>query len=223
MSGPRYIYTSITAGKDAVHFTPSDARAVIFSDRDPGLVGWEFRELPKIFSDPRRASRLPKLIPHIFMPDAAYSLYLDGNISLRVPLQRLIDEWLRDADIALFKHDKRNCVFDEARECVRLKLDDEQVIERQMARYAKLPKNAGLYHCGIILRRHTIDVMRLGEAWFAEYCAGSVRDQLALPFALSVESRARVYSIGTFNPSEHPYFYFRGHLVRRSQEARQHG
>ena len=99
-------------------------------------------------------------------------------------MQRLIDEWLVDTDMALFSHTTRDCYFDEAKECIRLELDDRETITQQMIRYKDIPRHLGLYQGGVILRKHTNKVARFNEVWWTEYCLGAKRDQLSLPIAL---------------------------------------
>lgn len=187
------IYTCITNSKDI----PFNG-VKVFTEKD----------LPNVFVDPRRQSRFPKILPHLFM-NTEYSLYLDGNIACKVPIEKLIKEWLQDTDIAFFKHPTRDCYFEEAKECMRLGLDDKEVITNQMIRYHKVPRHSGLYQGGVILRRHTDKVRQFNEAWWAEYCRGSRRDQLSLPIAIQKTGIA-VHGIEG-HPFTHQYFEMVAH------------
>lgn len=213
----KYIYTVITGDKDILNddINVVGAKAVCFTD-NPKLTSkvWDIRILPeKMFQDIRRDSRIPKMLPHIYLPDAEYSLYLDGNIICKVPIQRLIDEWLRDADIAVFKHSTRNCLYDEAEECARLELDKKEIIACHYGRYLieGFPKQKGLYQCGVILRKHTPKIKRLNEAWFAQYCTGCKRDQISFPYVLEKEG----LPINAINSHAwiHPYFEMENHHI----------
>lgn len=183
----KIIYTVITGGKDELSedINTDGAKLVCFTD-DIELKSdkWEIRYLPDMFKDPRRESRLPKMLPHIYFPDAEYSLYLDANIINKVSIETLIRAWLIDSDIAVFKHSTRNCLFDEANECVRLELDKKEVIQAHIQRYKHFEIQKGLYQGGVILRRHTGRIQRLNEMWWAEYCTGCKRDQVSLPYCL---------------------------------------
>lgn len=210
----KYVYTCITGDKDILSedINVDGAKAVCFTD-NPELksVVWEIRLIPTLFKDIRRDSRLPKMLPHIYFPDAEYSLYLDGNIICKVPINKLIREWLQDTDIAVFKHSTRNCLFDEAQEAIRLELDSEDVINVHIRRYEGFPKQKGLYQCGVILRRHTLQIKRLNEMWWAEYCMGCKRDQVSFPFCLEKEGVA----INAINSHAylHPYFEYFDHKI----------
>ena len=201
------IYSVSTGGKDILSedINIKGAKAVFFTD-DPTLKSekWEIRLIPNLFKDIRRDSRMVKMLPHIYFPSSKYSLYLDGNIICKVPLQRLIDEWLEDTDIAVFKHHTRDCLFDEAKECIRLELDSKEVIESHTMRYAGFPKHKGLYQCGVILRRHTAKIKRLNEMWWSEYCVGSKRDQISFPYVIEKEGVA----INGIDSYAHLHWYF---------------
>ncbi len=207
------IYTVITGGKDKLNedMNTKGARAVCFTD-NPSLKSdkWEIKLIPSLYKDIRRDSRTVKLLPHIYFPEASFSLYCDGNIICKVPLQRLIDEWLQDTDIAVFKHHTRDCLFDEAAECIRLGLDTKEAVEGQISRYTGFPRNKGLYQCGVILRRHTEKIRRLNERWFSEYMTGCKRDQVSFPYVLEKEGIA-INAINSF-AHLHMYFEYENHI-----------
>lgn len=208
------IYTCITGGKDKLNedINVRGAKAVCFTD-DPNLKSdvWEIRQIPNLYKDIRRDSRTVKMLPHIFFPEAEYSLYLDGNIISKVPMQRMINEYLEDDDIAVFKHHTRDCLFQEAKECIRLELDSKDAIERHIERYKGFPEHKGLYQCGVILRRHSPRIKRLNEAWFAQYMTGCKRDQVSFPYVLEKEG-VSIFAIDS-HAYLHDYFEYRNHVI----------
>lgn len=207
------IYTCLTGNKDVLNddINVDGAKAVCFTD-NPDLKSdvWEIRVLPRLFNDVRRDSRIPKMLPHIYFPEAEYSLYLDANIISKVPMAKIVREWLQDTDVAMFGHSTRNCLFDEALECIRLGLDKKEIIEKQVARYKDFPKEKGLYQCGTILRRHTPQVKKLNEMWWAEYCTGAKRDQISFPYC--VEKIGITINAIKSHAYIHPWFEYFDHL-----------
>lgn len=179
-----YIYTVITNGKDTLNeeINAEGAKLVCFTNDDITSDKWEIRKLPDLFIDPRRNSRMPKIMPHIYMPDADYTLYMDGNLINTIPLQQVIDDW-GAGTFCMFRHAARNCYFDEAKECIRLGLDDPELIISQCQRYKHVPKHAGLYNCGVMLRKNIASVNSFNEKWWAQYCTGSRRDQISFAIA----------------------------------------
>lgn len=133
-----------------------------------------------IFKDDRRNSRIQKIMPHLYF-NTEYSIYVDGNIRLLKTPEELIEKYLKEYDIALFKHPTRDCLYDEAMVCAQMGLDTPEIIIEQAKAYedSGYGKNKGLAECGIILRRHTPKVKELNECWWAHYCRYSRRDQIS--------------------------------------------
>lgn len=212
MESYNVIYTVISGDKDELcdDINTQGAKAVCFTD-NPKLKSkvWEIRLIPNLFKDIRRDSRVVKMLPHIYFPNAEYSLYLDGNIISKIPIKRLISEWLKETDIAMFRHNTRNCLFDEAAECILLGLDNKQVIESHIARYTGFKRNKGLYQGGVILRRHTDKIKRFNEMWWAEYCTGCKRDQISMPYV--IESLGIPVNAIDGHAWTHPYFEMFNH------------
>ena len=202
------VYTCITAEKDTLIDTQNmeGARFVAFSDQKS--QAWKIRPPCTAFPDPRRNARLQKIIPHKFL-NSQYSIYIDGNIALCVPAQQLVEEFLQDKDIAVFRHPYRDCIYDEAKVCARHGLDSVRILKRQTADYKKAgyPKKAGLCECNFIIRRHTPSINELNEKWWAEYCQYSVRDQLSFPFVFPLKEVALIEG----NIRSHPYFIYYKH------------
>lgn len=140
------------------------------------------------YEDFVRQAKEPKIIPHKYLynnQDIAYSLWMDGNCRLKVPMRVLIDKYLKDSDIAFFPHPTRDCIYSEANMCRKLILDDVFTMEYQMAKYLKegYPENNGLIDGSVILRRHTPQIAELNNLWWKEILNGSRRDQLSFNYA----------------------------------------
>jgi hypothetical protein len=185
----------VTTGADFIAFVekPFDSRV------------WEQRPVCRNFRSHRRNSRMHKILIHQYV-NAGYSLWIDANVALRVPAEQLIDEWLRDHDIAMFKHRIRDCIYDEADVCAKLELDDPRLIREQRETYRQrgFPRNAGLGEASVILRRHTKEIRNFNNAWWAEYCRFSVRDQISGMVAAHETSTA--INLVTPTKFDHPYF-----------------
>lgn len=181
------VITSITGNKDFLidEQVKGGARWLAYLDHPFSSDVWEIREAYQGFKETRRNSRVPKILSHQFS-DTEYSLWIDGSMSLRKPPEQLIQRYLKDHDIALFKHPMRDCIYGEALKCATAGLDDPEVIIDQVSTYerAGYGKNKGLCECGFILRRHTPKVIELNNAWFSEYTRHSNRDQISFMYAV---------------------------------------
>lgn len=190
-------YSVVAGGYDVPlppRFRDSRIRRVIFTDRpSPLLIGWERRPLPPQTAgmDPKTANRWCKMHPHLLFPDAAFSVYVDGNIRPIASPAPLIEEVAEaGAAIGLCRHPLRTDIFAEAEACDRLgKFDaqDRARIDLQLRRYAEegLPADHGLTGNAVLVRDHRAP--GLAEAmtlWWEEFLAGVRRDQISLPWVL---------------------------------------
>ncbi|MBI3937134.1 MAG: DUF616 domain-containing protein [Betaproteobacteria bacterium] len=192
------VYTVITGGGDLLRATgraPDDPHFVAFSDaeylpwkRKPyRYLGWEVRPAETEWGEAWLNARRHMICPHRDFPEAEYTLYVDGT---HVPatgyrLERLIEVFLRDTDLATFVHPHRTCLYREAAAVVYRQPDLREPIRRQMRDYraAGYPEDHGLAGLTVLLRRHTPAVRVFNEAWWAEVeHYRSRRDQLSFPY-----------------------------------------
>lgn len=185
------VYTAITNDKNRYDHLKEQKRIdsteyVAFLNSPVKSDTWSFREIHGEFADPCRNAKIHKILSHVYFPDKEYSLWIDGSVKVLFPfpVSRLIQMYLSDCDMALFRHCGRKCVYEEATTCVKMRLDDPVVMKKQVERYKSegYPPNAGLSECTVLLRRHTDQIKRLNEMWWSEICKGSRRDQLSFDY-----------------------------------------
>lgn len=163
-------------------------RRVLFTDRaDLNLPGVEIVRDPRDGLDPARASRRAKLRPHLYFPDAEWSIWLDNKSRLkRDPVEIVAAlEAQSDAAFFAFPHFRRDCVYHELQTCWELGLDDYRILKERQRTYRAegMPEHAGLIEGHFIARRHHDPaVMRFGERWFEHVLRYSRRDQIAFPY-----------------------------------------
>lgn len=183
------VYTAITRGYDALRPVPPAAWGeedfVAFVDEAQSLPPWESRPLERHGLDDVRASRRYKILGSVLFPQYQYSLWLDGKMEwiTETPLSNLL-ELLGDRDLAVFPHDQRTCLYQEACECLHRQLDDPQVIYRQVQRYTRegFPAQQGLVDNAVLLRRHSPAMADFCRLWWQEVSTGSRRDQLSFNY-----------------------------------------
>lgn len=208
------VYTAITAGRDELLpalFHGEDVRYVCFSDRSIEAEGWEIVRLYRGPRGARRDSRVPKIRPDLFLPDSQISLWHDGHFQLKVDPRGFCEEWLQGVDLALFRHFRRDCLYDEAITCKNLKRDSALRIDSQVDRYRAegMPSHWGLFSGTVLLRRHTKpEVVKFSNLWWDEYTKGSCRDQIGLPYAM--RKTGIKFRIIPGHPRWTPDLFFRG-------------
>lgn len=189
----RVIYTVIVGGYDRLRepepypgwdfvcFT--DGRRTGWRSK-VGLSHWDIRPIHGDAPTEVLRSRLPKILPHRYLQDYDYSVYIDGNAWLLEdptgPLETM--GWPK---MAVSEHPFRETVFEEIDECVLQNKAPHDLLatQREAYRAEGLPENTPLLENNLLLRRHNDpDVIRLMEAWWDQMNTHSHRDQLSLPF-----------------------------------------
>ena len=164
------------------------ARYILFTDNFTlKSEKWEVVALDTEGLSPRRASRLPKLLPHLYLPDHDISVYLDASLTIIEPdVATMARDALQDRDIAGYAHFERDCVFDEIEECLALgKVDKARTTSfRKRLKKEKFPRHWGLLENGFLVRRNSPVLRRINDLWFEEYIAGPERDQFSLMYVL---------------------------------------
>lgn len=231
------VYTAAIGGIDPLWSAlPDSAEYAAFVDapkREAGLWGgkpphilsntagiaapptWKQRSVA-IEGDARRTARLVKTLPHRYMPDADVWIWVDGNVRLRITAAEAVRRWLRGG-IAIPNHPDRRDVYQEAEACIKFRKDDAVTLQRQARRYELdgHPRGWGLAETRIVIRRNMPAIRALNEAWWVEIDAGSVRDQVALPYVCWKAGIRWDTLPGRVNGDKHPHIWHTQHTGRR--------
>lgn len=181
------VLTSIVGGKDAPRQKQTKGKAdfICFTDKRFQSKLWQVKPAYDRLNDARRNSRAPKILSHQFV-DSEYSIWIDGNMSLKKMPEELVKRYLEKHDIAVFKHPIRDCIYGEAKKCAVAGLDDPEIIIEQVNTYEKAgyALHKGLCECGFIIRRNTAKVREFENAWWSEFTRHSNRDQISFMYAV---------------------------------------
>ena len=196
----KVIYTAIFGSYDNItepSFIPKGWDFVCFTDSDIKSDVWDVRKVLPLYEDPTRNARKYKILPHRFLSEYDYSIWIDGNILVRNDVNELVDEYLSNCNIAMMNHNKnvldpRNCVYDEANTILHFGQingnykDNPELIVNQMEKYKSdnYPSNNGLAVTMEVLRKHNeSDVVKTMEKWWEELKYNSKRDQLSFNYS----------------------------------------
>lgn len=198
------LYTAVYGGYETpkpirVHV---DVPCIMFTDSDvvaekAEAVGWLAKVVPHYITTlkgepqvvgPMLAHKWWKTHPHLAVPDAEISLWIDGSMELTVGdyVQRSLVA-LGSDDWACVQHPARGCIYPEAAFSATLARYDAAAIHAQANFYRNTvghPYNWGLVATGANVRRHTPSVIELSEQWWDECINWSHQDQLSLPVLL---------------------------------------
>lgn len=190
------VVTAVAAGKDRLADPDVDATGADFlafvDERQDHVTRWDQRPLPRWSCDPRFAARrdakVAKVIPWLLAPGYDFYIWMDGNFTLSMDPRKMCDRLLAgtDADIALFRHPWRRCIYEESEVVLRLGLERPDVLQSQVSAYraAGYPAMLGLYAASSFVWRSSAASTRLALVWWDQICRFSSRDQLSLPVAL---------------------------------------
>jgi len=174
---------------------------------------WEIRQAPATYG-PRRTARHYKALPHYYLPDADVTIWVDGNVRLLAPPEMIVDKYLGDADLAIFRHPDRVCLYDEAAFCAKVGKDSREVLDRQTARYRVdgMPRKWGLPETRCVIRRNTQRMVDLDALWWHELQEYSVRDQVSIPYVCwKLGLKWRVIPGRCWVKNQHPHFHYEKH------------
>lgn len=213
-------YTCITGGyesiKPVLHPDP-DVDYLLFSNRPIlACAPWRTIVLDLDGLDNKDVNRTVKLRPHLVPELTAYDIcvYIDGHIQVIGSISNFVKKYFDvNADVYLFRHPYRKTLNEEMRACAWFGHSWFWILYRQYYRYKKegFPDNTGLFEAGVIIWRNTTKAREFGEFWWNEYRRDSMRDQMALPFAIWKIS-PRIGNLGFNNiRGNSPYFLLLPH------------
>jgi hypothetical protein len=149
---------------------------------------WDCRLLDRNHLPPEISSRRPKALPHEYLNNFAYSLYLDNICQLkRLPTSKDLVKH-NDADYVyrMFQHSTRNNLVEEALAIASLGYEQDENLIAQLENYSErldirtiTPLSTGT----VILREHTQKrVIQHGIMWWEHILKYSKRDQMSFDF-----------------------------------------
>jgi hypothetical protein len=218
------IYTSIFGGYDDLiddQFQMDGVDYICFTDRDIKSKTWKVVKSTPIYNDSNRNAKKYKVLPHRYLKDYDWSIWVDGNIKV---ISDIRGTCLGDS-YKVYDHtqvfDNRNCIYDEAQTIlnfgkinserepergIKAWKDNPELIVNQMNRYISegYPKQNGLATNPIIIRNHnSTNVVKNMEDWWLEIKHNSKRDQLSFNYIAWKNNFNFVYLQGDSRKNEY--------------------
>ncbi len=203
-------------------------RYVCFTD-DPSLTSgtWEVLVVDtEATESPSRASREIKMLGHKHFPEGTRSLYIDNTVRLRVDGAVVLDDWLKETDVAFMRHYSRKTVRGEFFICSAYGLDTQERIWKQYKNYkynypAVLEQKP--HWGGMIARINSAKTDKFMDTWKQQFDAFTKRDQLGINVS-SMISGIKIATIDGENDSskwhEWPIHTNRQNLMRDKTSGR---
>lgn len=180
----KVIYTAITSGydklKEPLIITPGWDYICYTNNKDLKSKVW------KIILVNLNCIKDVRKIKIIQPFESDISLWIDGSIDINCNLNEFIKN-NHKSSFSVMKHPDRNCVYEEAKACIRLKKDNEDIINNQVSTYKEegYPHNNGMVATGLIIRSNNEVVKEFCKCWWSEVEKYSRRDQLSFNYILN--------------------------------------
>ena len=189
-SGNKFaIYTALTNEYDGIisqDIQLDNVDFIFICDSHIESKFWNVIKTNIFYRDPRRTAKIFKVLPHFFLNCYEASLWVDANLLLKSDLRSLIESFVKGKSIiTMVDHDKRKCIYKEAKECLFWERDKPSLINNQTKKYRDCgyPINNGLINGRFILRKHNnTQITSLMRSWWSEIENNSVRDQISFNY-----------------------------------------
>jgi len=188
------IYTCITGNYDDLlepKFISKNCDYICFTDnKELNSNVWNIKPMPNELSKLSfvKQQRNIKINAHKYLSEYDISIWVDSSVDLLGDINNLIDTLNFDTyNIFVGKHPHRDCIYDEAEACIKLKKDTTENINNQIQYYKNeaFPQHYGLAQTNILIRKHNDkDCIKLMHSWWKMVNRFSHRDQLSLSFCM---------------------------------------
>ncbi|TWH76704.1 uncharacterized protein DUF616 [Azomonas agilis] len=175
-----------------------DIDFICFTDRDRPSMGWNIRLVSPEFKSSNLSAKIYKILPHKYLKEYKYSLFVDANTLFLGRINLLINLCLNANDFVMWRHPFRRDIFKEYIAIVTSKRHEPVKLLAQIKKYDQLglPNNTGLTEGSFIWRSHiNKEVCNFMDDWWTEILNGSYRDQVSLGYLMwSTNLKPHVFS-----------------------------
>ena len=207
------VYTAVTGNYDDIivpRYINPDFDYICFTD-NPNLFSdfWEIRQMEDLDLDEVRKARRYKILPHKYLSEYDYSIWVDSNFEITGDLKDYVHRYGVNNQLLAIKHELRDCLYEEKDACISQNKDSNEVMNKQIEKYRNesYPEHNGLVASGILFRNHhDSHVIKVMEDWYHEIVNHSFRDQLSFNYACWKND---------FQYDESPLFYYRNEYFLR--------
>lgn len=185
------VYTAIFGDYDELiepNFKDLSCDYICFTDQE--YIKSDFWQVIYVVREPENptvSNRYYKMKPHKELSRYQNSMYIDSNVRLLKSPLLLINRYMNEFLVACPEHEHRDCIYDEAEECIKRGKAQRKEVEKQINFYLSqgFPKRYGLREMNVIIRQHNDKkVIDLMEEWWNVFQTYTQRDQLSFFYAV---------------------------------------
>ncbi len=186
------VYTCITGSYDDIHELDNKEVGVDYylftNNKNLKSNTWNVFYIEDNNLDNQRLSRKIKMLGHPIINDNyEISVWQDASVIWKKSVKEFVKKYLKENSFASFKHYLRNCIYDEANECIRTRKDNKETILKHIGFLKKenYPKQNGLCEMTVFIKKHNEEkVKKTMQDWFNMVCNYSKRDQLSFMYCV---------------------------------------
>jgi hypothetical protein len=191
LGNKKVVYTCIHGKYDVLRdplVVNPDWDYVCFTDQNFTSKIWDIRRIPNdcLSEDSKKIQRKMKILPHKYLKNYDWSIWIDGNLQMKIDAQDLLNTHGHNIFNTL-AHPERTCLYAELDACERLGKDNPSSLNviRNKLTEEKYPVNNGLVQSNVIIRKHNDDtIIGLAEAWWSMVKQYSHRDQTMFNYVI---------------------------------------
>lgn len=185
------VYTCLFGWKEDLYFDRyegSEVDFIVFSDQKIEVPkGCQLIVVEDTGVGPERLSRRPKVLPHRFLNEYDWSLYIDNKVRLKKRPEDIYMEYLErsEAPYICFSSSARKCAYHEGEVIIAGGYELEDRVREQLDCYKTkgFPAQFGVSSGTVLLRRHNDKaVIKHHEDWYEHILRFSKRDQLSFDY-----------------------------------------
>ena len=188
------VYTCITGNYDNLMEVRTPEKQVDYycftNNRTITSNTWKVVYIDNDGLDDHRLSRKIKMLGHpIINEHYEISVWMDVSVSFIKSIYQFVEQFgqMDRYPFAACVHHSRDCIYEEAKTCVKYRKDKKDIIKKQMEFYKKegFPAHYGLYEMTVFIKKHNEPVVKKTmKMWFDMVCKWSRRDQLSFMWCI---------------------------------------
>ena len=184
-AGPKGLLWDPSAGK------VENTGYFAFVDTPQASQVWRVMPLPQFSADAvfpaRRNAKIAKVLGWLLVPGYDYYVWHDNNCELSVSPHRLVDHFLGNSQLALWKHAQRDCVYEEMSAIAALNFEHPDYLARtrDWLQAQNYPAHSGLFELTSFVYKNDPQVQAAMLTWWELLCKYSSRDQLTFPWVVN--------------------------------------
>ncbi len=217
------VYTCITGDYDEIkefpNFREEEFDYYLFTNNKTVYSDfWQVIYVENEGLDNIRLARKIKVLGHDVLKKYDVTVWLDGASYPRKKISEFLKKCcdLEKYSLVGFQHRERDCIYDEALECVKVRKDKKEIIAQQMKKYKQeqYPEHHGLIESTILVRRnHDENLDDAMNLWFQEILNYSYRDQLSFNYVAN--KTGLNYLLLEKNVFDNEYFGWEKHYQKK--------